>query len=134
MRDEKPEKKKPARKRKKGPSDTPPPKGSGESAPKKRRGRPPVEKLKPNTPKVEAQLKKLLDIVLNYKDRYIAFCLVLAMPRLDYKFSDGQLDNLDSQHFLEPSMLVVFECLFVDVAQINQRSADKHAFYFKKRN
>lgn len=70
MREEKPDRKKPARKRKKAPSDTPPPKGSGESTPKKRRGRPPVEKLQPNPPKVEAQLKKLLDIVLHYKDRY----------------------------------------------------------------
>ncbi|XP_052775385.1 transcription activator BRG1-like isoform X2 [Mya arenaria] len=67
--DEKPERKKAARKRKK-PSETPPPKASGSGDPpiKKRRGRPPAEKLKPNSPKVEAQLKKLLDIVLRYKD------------------------------------------------------------------
>ncbi|KAK3584043.1 hypothetical protein CHS0354_018347 [Potamilus streckersoni] len=36
--------------------------------PKKKRGRPPMEKLKPNPPKLANTLKKLLDVVLNYKD------------------------------------------------------------------
>ncbi|KAJ8305679.1 hypothetical protein KUTeg_016224 [Tegillarca granosa] len=36
--------------------------------PKKKRGRPPVEKMPPNPPKLTKTLKKLLDVVLNYKD------------------------------------------------------------------
>ena len=36
--------------------------------PKKRRGRPPVEKMSPNPPKLTRMMKKLLDIVMNYED------------------------------------------------------------------
>ncbi|EEC12006.1 smarca4, putative, partial [Ixodes scapularis] len=36
---------------------------------KKRRGRPPVEKASPNPPSLTKQMKKLIDIVINYKDR-----------------------------------------------------------------
>ncbi|GFS49739.1 hypothetical protein NPIL_418521 [Nephila pilipes] len=35
---------------------------------KKRRGRPPMEKMQPNPPKLTVQMKKLLDIVIHYKD------------------------------------------------------------------
>ncbi|XP_067141639.1 LOW QUALITY PROTEIN: probable global transcription activator SNF2L2 [Centruroides vittatus] len=35
---------------------------------KKKRGRPPLEKLTPNPPKLTKQMKRLLDIVINYKD------------------------------------------------------------------
>ncbi|KAM7286817.1 transcription activator BRG1 isoform X1 [Ixodes scapularis] len=35
---------------------------------KKRRGRPPVEKASPNPPSLTKQMKKLIDIVINYKD------------------------------------------------------------------
>ena len=42
---------------------------------KKRRGRPPVEKLKPNPPVMVAQLKKLLDIVVGYKDRLVLYLI-----------------------------------------------------------
>ncbi|XP_061175393.1 probable global transcription activator SNF2L2 [Saccostrea echinata] len=40
-----------------------------EAKPKKRRGRPPVEKLPPNPRKLTSVMKKILDVVLNYKDR-----------------------------------------------------------------
>ncbi|XP_062601986.1 transcription activator BRG1-like, partial [Saccostrea cucullata] len=40
-----------------------------EVKPKKRRGRPPVEKLPPNPRKLTSIMKKILDVVLNYKDR-----------------------------------------------------------------
>lgn len=40
-----------------------------ESKPKKKRGRPPVEKLPPNPCKLTSIMKKILDVVLNYKDR-----------------------------------------------------------------
>ena len=36
---------------------------------KKRRGRPPVEKLPPNPKKLTKKMKKLLNVILNYKDR-----------------------------------------------------------------
>lgn len=35
---------------------------------KKRRGRPPMEKMQPNPPRLTVQMKKLLDIVIHYKD------------------------------------------------------------------
>lgn len=35
---------------------------------KKRRGRPPVEKMSPNPPRLTIQMKKLLDVVIHYKD------------------------------------------------------------------
>jgi len=38
--------------------------------PKKRRGRPPVEKVAPNPPKLTSMMRKLIDIVINYRDRY----------------------------------------------------------------
>ncbi|ESO94903.1 hypothetical protein LOTGIDRAFT_207958 [Lottia gigantea] len=45
-------------------------KGEGKDAdtPKKRRGRPPVEKLAPNPPKLTKLMKKILDVVTKYKD------------------------------------------------------------------
>ena len=67
IREEK--KKTPSRKRKKPPAEPTP--RVKEPAAKKRRGRPPVEKIKPNSPEVMAQLKKLLDIVIGYKDRFV---------------------------------------------------------------
>ncbi|XP_060082596.1 probable global transcription activator SNF2L2 isoform X1 [Ylistrum balloti] len=36
--------------------------------PKKKRGRPPVEKLPPNPPKLTKMMKKLLDVIIHYKD------------------------------------------------------------------
>jgi SWI/SNF-related matrix-associated actin-dependent regulator of chromatin subfamily A protein 2/4 len=38
---------------------------------KKRRGRPPVEKMTPNPPKLTKMLKKLFDVVVHYKDRFV---------------------------------------------------------------
>ena len=38
---------------------------------KKRRGRPPVEKLTPNPPKLTKVMKKIYKIVINYKDRFV---------------------------------------------------------------
>lgn len=35
---------------------------------KKRRGRPPAEKLPPNPPKLTKQMNTLVDMVMNYKD------------------------------------------------------------------
>ncbi|XP_015906861.2 probable global transcription activator SNF2L2 [Parasteatoda tepidariorum] len=35
---------------------------------KKRRGRPPMEKMQPNPPRLTVQMRKLLDIVIHYKD------------------------------------------------------------------
>ena len=51
-------------------SATPPPKKQV----KKRRGRPPVEqqpKAPPNPPKLTKVMKKIVDIVINYKDRFV---------------------------------------------------------------
>lgn len=39
-----------------------------EPALKKRRGRPPVEKVSPNPPNLTKQMRKLIDIVINYRD------------------------------------------------------------------
>lgn len=39
----------------------------GEKA-KKRRGRPPAEKLSPNPPKLTKQMNAIVDTVINYKD------------------------------------------------------------------
>lgn len=36
---------------------------------KKRRGRPPAEKLSPNPPKLTKQMNAIIDTVINYKDR-----------------------------------------------------------------
>ena len=36
--------------------------------PKKRRGRPPVEKLTPNPPKLTKTMKKLIDVIIGYRD------------------------------------------------------------------
>ena len=38
---------------------------------KKRRGRPPVEKATPNSPKLTKLLKRLYSLVVNYKDRLV---------------------------------------------------------------
>lgn len=62
------EKKKTTSRKRKKPAETP---SAREPAQKKRRGRPPVEKQKPNPPTLVAQLKKLLDLVVGYKDRYV---------------------------------------------------------------
>lgn len=43
-------------------------KEDGEKA-KKRRGRPPAEKLSPNPPKLTKQMNAIIDTVINYKDR-----------------------------------------------------------------
>lgn len=43
-------------------------KEDGEKA-KKRRGRPPAEKLSPNPPKLTKQMSAIIDTVINYKDR-----------------------------------------------------------------
>uniref|UniRef100_A0A672V8I2 SWI/SNF related BAF chromatin remodeling complex subunit ATPase 2 n=1 Tax=Strigops habroptila TaxID=2489341 RepID=A0A672V8I2_STRHB len=45
-------------------------KEDGEKA-KKRRGRPPAEKLSPNPPKLTKQMNAIIDTVINYKDRFI---------------------------------------------------------------
>lgn len=37
---------------------------------KKRRGRPPAEKLSPNPPKLTKQMNAIIDTVINYKDRW----------------------------------------------------------------
>lgn len=39
---------------------------------KKRRGRPPAEKLSPNPPKLTRQMNAIIDTVINYKDRWVA--------------------------------------------------------------
>lgn len=44
-------------------------KEDGEKA-KKRRGRPPAEKLSPNPPKLTKQMNAIIDTVINYKDRW----------------------------------------------------------------
>uniref|UniRef100_A0A8D0G8C3 SWI/SNF related BAF chromatin remodeling complex subunit ATPase 2 n=1 Tax=Sphenodon punctatus TaxID=8508 RepID=A0A8D0G8C3_SPHPU len=44
-------------------------KEDGEKA-KKRRGRPPAEKLSPNPPKLTKQMNAIIDTVINYKDRH----------------------------------------------------------------
>lgn len=78
------EKKKTTSRKRKKPSETP----SREPATKKRRGRPPVEKQKPNPPTLVAQLKKLLDLVVGYKDRSV-FKLALDKSTLLQKVCYG---------------------------------------------
>lgn len=51
---------------------------------KRKRGRPPLEKLPPNPPKLTKQMKKLLDIVINYKDsdgRVLSSAFLQLPPR-----------------------------------------------------
>ena len=43
--------------------------GGSEPKEKKRRGRPPLEKHQPNPPRLTRVMKKLYNIVVNYKDR-----------------------------------------------------------------
>lgn len=38
---------------------------------KKKRGRPPVEKPTPNPPRITKMMKKLYDLVIDYKDRFV---------------------------------------------------------------
>ena len=45
--------------------------------PKKRRGRPPAEKVTPNPPKLTALMRKLIDIIIYYRDRCVAVSSVL---------------------------------------------------------
>lgn len=59
-------------------------KEDGEKA-KKRRGRPPAEKLSPNPPKLTKQMNAIIDTVINYKDRWawrqsISITCVLSLP------------------------------------------------------
>ncbi|XP_064626963.1 probable global transcription activator SNF2L2 isoform X2 [Lineus longissimus] len=64
-------KKKKGRKRKRNDDDDddePPPVKEKVKGEKKRRGRPPVEKMTPNPPRLTKMLKKLYDVVVNYKD------------------------------------------------------------------
>ena len=62
------------RKRRKKDEDDDDDNGNGmEDKPKKRRGRPPVEKLTPVTPRLTRCMKKLLDIVVGYEDRYVVW-------------------------------------------------------------
>ena len=44
--------------------------------PRKRRGRPPVEKMVPNPPKLTKMMNKLLHVVINYKDRLATYILI----------------------------------------------------------
>ena len=48
--------------------------------PKKRRGRPPAEKLSPNPPKVTKMMKKLYQLVVNYKDRSVPHVISSQTP------------------------------------------------------
>ncbi|KAL8203221.1 UNVERIFIED_CONTAM: putative global transcription activator SNF2L2 [Gekko kuhli] len=56
-------------------------KEDGEKA-KKRRGRPPAEKLSPNPPKLTKQMNAIIDTVINYKDRRHVECcgIILLAP------------------------------------------------------
>lgn len=47
---------------------------------KKRRGRPPAEKLSPNPPKLTKQMNAIIDTVINYKDRWVfgSFTLIIS--------------------------------------------------------
>lgn len=59
-------------------------KEDGEKA-KKRRGRPPAEKLSPNPPKLTKQMNAIIDTVINYKDRWawrqsIFIACALSLP------------------------------------------------------
>ena len=44
--------------------------------PESRRGRPPVEKMVPNPPKLTKMMNKLTHVVINYKDRYMLISFV----------------------------------------------------------
>lgn len=89
--------KKPPRKRKseKEPKEKEP---KGGDKPKKRRGRPPLEKHPPNPPKLTKIMKKLLSVVLKYKDRYCKFDLVQILCNPPLKLYWKDLTNQDS-HF-----------------------------------
>lgn len=59
-------------------------KEDGEKA-KKRRGRPPAEKLSPNPPKLTKQMNAIIDTVINYKDRwawrqFVSIACALSLP------------------------------------------------------
>uniref|UniRef100_A0A8C0F733 SWI/SNF related, matrix associated, actin dependent regulator of chromatin, subfamily a, member 2 n=1 Tax=Bubo bubo TaxID=30461 RepID=A0A8C0F733_BUBBB len=59
-------------------------KEDGEKA-KKRRGRPPAEKLSPNPPKLTKQMNAIIDTVINYKDRCLC-SLKVGSNSLHYGF------------------------------------------------
>lgn len=52
---------------------------------KKRRGRPPVEKMTPNPPKLTKRMKKILDVVINYKDRWVAWSMLWSRRCTDLR-------------------------------------------------
>ncbi|XP_022255226.1 probable global transcription activator SNF2L2 [Limulus polyphemus] len=58
-----------------------------DTKPKKKRGRPPLEKMSPNPPKLTKQMKKLIDIVIKYKDsddRVLSEAFMLLPPRREF--------------------------------------------------
>ncbi|CAJ0941030.1 unnamed protein product [Ranitomeya imitator] len=57
-------------------------KDDGEKREKKRRGRPPAEKLSPNPPKLTKQMNAIVDTVINYKDS-VCVMKVSANPTCD---------------------------------------------------
>lgn len=52
----------------------------GGSKAKKRRGRPPAEKLSPNPPKLTKQMNTIIDTVINYRDGWGELFIVLHLP------------------------------------------------------
>lgn len=56
---------------------------------KKRRGRPPAEKLSPNPPKLTKQMNAIIDTVINYKDRWVFH---------SYTLITFAKDMVDTQH------------------------------------
>lgn len=59
----------------------------GGSKAKKRRGRPPAEKLSPNPPKLTKQMNTIIDTVINYRDGQVFILLYLPIkwpPWIEY--------------------------------------------------
>uniref|UniRef100_A0A3B4F902 SWI/SNF related, matrix associated, actin dependent regulator of chromatin, subfamily a, member 2 n=1 Tax=Pundamilia nyererei TaxID=303518 RepID=A0A3B4F902_9CICH len=64
---------------------------------KKRRGRPPAEKLSPNPPKLTKQMNTIIDTVINYRDGALAHCSAEAFPGncyLPFQNSGRQLSEV----------------------------------------
>uniref|UniRef100_A0AAX7UJK3 SWI/SNF related, matrix associated, actin dependent regulator of chromatin, subfamily a, member 2 n=1 Tax=Astatotilapia calliptera TaxID=8154 RepID=A0AAX7UJK3_ASTCA len=64
---------------------------------KKRRGRPPAEKLSPNPPKLTKQMNAIIDTVINYRDGALAHCSAEAFPGncyLPFQNSGRQLSEV----------------------------------------
>lgn len=85
--------------------------------PKKRRGRPPVEKMTPNPPKLTKMMKKLLDVVTNYQDRYLVFQAVSIKSKLDCRSESTCIPRFNSMPTLFSALLKNNNCYASSISQ-----------------